>query len=184
MFMLTASPGPETPTGIRDTWATPKPMFREFHREWNFTRDICANAMNHKLPDFVTEKENGLDPEKWKGQRIWCNPPFSNIRPWVTIGRDLARSGECPLSVFMLPVMAGVRWYDIAATSGEFHQFLGGRTNYEQPSGINRSSPTFGSMLAVFTPEGVALDIPERCAIIFRTSEGVRITEEKKGRLL
>lgn len=25
---------------------------------------------------------NGLDQD-WTGERIWCNPPFSDIAPWI-----------------------------------------------------------------------------------------------------
>lgn len=59
----------------------------DFFGPWNerfggFTVDVAAAPHNAKVARFYTQEEDGL-AQSWVGERVWCNPPFSNIRPWV-----------------------------------------------------------------------------------------------------
>ena len=65
-----------------DNRATPPEVFGPLHERFGFTLDACALPSNAKLPRFVTPEENGLTVS-WAGERVWCNPPFSDIYPWV-----------------------------------------------------------------------------------------------------
>ena len=47
-----------------------------------FTLDVAANHYNAKCPRYFTIEDDGL-AQSWAGERVWCNPPFSNIEPWV-----------------------------------------------------------------------------------------------------
>lgn len=47
-----------------------------------FTIDVAASEKNTKRDRFYTIDDNGLD-QSWSGERVWCNPPFSNIKPWI-----------------------------------------------------------------------------------------------------
>ena len=169
---------------LRDTWATPKPLFENLNREYNFTRDICANRDNAKIPDdYVTVEMDGLNPKHWIGQRIWCNPPFSQKDKWLRLAKRMAISKECPISVVLLPATPGVEWFQLAASGGELH-FFTSRTAYLPPKGVRESSPAFGSMLCIFKA-GVPVD-DVTCGFrgIFRDGEGIRLSDIKDGRLL
>lgn len=60
------------------------PMFFD---PWNerfggFSLDVAAAPHNAKAPKFFTRADNGLE-QSWVGERVWCNPPFSNLQDWV-----------------------------------------------------------------------------------------------------
>lgn len=47
-----------------------------------FSIDVAAAAHNTKCARFYDLEDDGLD-QAWFGERVWCNPPYSRIRPWV-----------------------------------------------------------------------------------------------------
>lgn len=55
-------------------WATPQWFFDALHREFSLTVDVCADADNHKLPDYYDEARDGL-AQDWSASRCWMNPP-------------------------------------------------------------------------------------------------------------
>lgn len=65
-----------------DDRATSPEVFDPLNDRFRFTVDVAASAHNAKLPRYYTTAENGLK-QPWTGERVWCNPPYSNIRPWV-----------------------------------------------------------------------------------------------------
>lgn len=56
--------------------------FLPLHQHFAFSIDVAASAENAKLPRFYTRADDGL-AQSWAGERVWCNPPYSVIRPWV-----------------------------------------------------------------------------------------------------
>lgn len=92
-----------------DDRETPPDVFDPLNAEFGFTLDVAAARHNSKcrryyalrpgsplvsarqgslFPDvFVGDPEalayNGLEQEWEAGEVIWCNPPFSDIEPWV-----------------------------------------------------------------------------------------------------
>jgi phage N-6-adenine-methyltransferase len=46
-----------------------------------FTLDVAAAKHNAKCAEYITREQDGLS-QVWTG-RVWCNPPYSNIRAWV-----------------------------------------------------------------------------------------------------
>lgn len=56
--------------------------FTELMERFSFTVDVAASKENAKLPKFYTAEENGLG-KSWAGERVYCNPPYSAIEPWV-----------------------------------------------------------------------------------------------------
>lgn len=65
-----------------DEWETPQKFFDELNEEFHFTYDPCATEENHKCFLWTGKKDNGLTTD-WGGQRVWCNPPYSQIGKWV-----------------------------------------------------------------------------------------------------
>ncbi len=47
-----------------------------------FTIDVAAAAHNTKCDRYFTFADDGLK-QSWTGERVWCNPPYSRIGPWV-----------------------------------------------------------------------------------------------------
>lgn len=56
--------------------------FAIWNERFRFTIDAAASTENARLPRFWTAEQDAL-VQSWAGERIWCNPPYSDIRPWV-----------------------------------------------------------------------------------------------------
>lgn len=107
-----------------DDRETPDDIFVPLNHEFGFTLDVAAAHHNAKCKRYysrgpVPANDNGgsrqltLFPEVYtgdpdalgydgllqpwgRGEVVWCNPPFSNIAPWV------AKATFCPATVVML----------------------------------------------------------------------------------
>ena len=73
-----------------------------------FTLDAAASATNTKVPEnYHDKKKNGL-VQKWRRcERIWLNPPFSSIPPWL---RKIIES-DVELVVALLPPHFSSGWW-------------------------------------------------------------------------
>ena len=100
----------------RQTWQTPDVLFRQLHYEYGFTLDGAAAEGTGLLPRASTPE----DPLPWDGERVFCNPPWSNIRPFV----ELAATAE--LAVLLVPARTNARWFHRALALGaRVRYFLG-----------------------------------------------------------
>jgi hypothetical protein len=69
----------------KDERYTALSYFRPLHERWGFTVDAagCEAAPASRLVGRWWDKAaNGLE-QPWNGECVWCNPPYSSIRPWV-----------------------------------------------------------------------------------------------------
>ena len=81
-----------------DDRATAPEVFGPLHERFGFTIDVAALPHNAKLPRYFTPEDDGL-AQSWAGERVWCNPPYSSIEPWVV----KAHEAEADLVVMLLP---------------------------------------------------------------------------------
>lgn len=65
-----------------DEWYTPFSAFDPWDREFKFTLDVCASAESAKTELYFSKEQDGL-AQSWAHHRVWCNPPYSHIAPWV-----------------------------------------------------------------------------------------------------
>lgn len=91
----------QTAKSFVDDRETDPTMFAELHARFGFTLDVAASPHNAKLPRFFTAEDNGLE-RSWSGERVWCNPPYSEIGPWVRKAWNEMLFG-CELVVMLLP---------------------------------------------------------------------------------
>lgn len=98
------------------TWQTPPAFFEALHAEYGFTLDGASSGENALLP-----RASSADaPVSWQGERVYCNPPWSNIRPFV----ELAAAAD--LAVLLVPARTNCRWFHRALELGaEVRFFLG-----------------------------------------------------------
>lgn len=72
--------GPNEKVDDRET--TPE-VFAELDKRFGpFTLDVAASDHNAKCIHFYSIEDDGLACG-WQSDTVWCNPPYSNIRPWV-----------------------------------------------------------------------------------------------------
>lgn len=65
-----------------DDRATTPEVFSPLEERFGFTIDVAASERNRKVERFYSIDEDGL-AQSWAGERVWCNPPYSNIGEWV-----------------------------------------------------------------------------------------------------
>lgn len=65
-----------------DDRATTPEVFGPLQERFGFTIDVAALPHNTKCERFYSPEEDGL-AQSWTGERVWCNPPHSNLEAWV-----------------------------------------------------------------------------------------------------
>jgi phage N-6-adenine-methyltransferase len=135
---------------VRQEWETPDVLWQGLHAEFNFDLDVAANAANAKTLQFISRTMDGLK-HPWDGRRVWCNPPYKNIAPWVELGVTEAAS-KGTTCVFLLPARTEQHWFRKALHHSTEIAFFDGRIQFTPPHGVPASSNREGSLLVVFGP--------------------------------
>jgi phage N-6-adenine-methyltransferase len=76
-----------------------EPLAKEFGP---FTVDVAANVENAKCARYYTKEQDGL-AQPWADEVVWCNPPYSDIRPWVEKALRETADRRCRRVVMLLP---------------------------------------------------------------------------------
>ena len=134
--------------GRRQNWRTPRELFDRLHAEFRFTLDGASEPGNGLLPASSTADA----PMSWAGQRVFCNPPWSNVRPFVE------QAADADLAVFLVPARTNVAWFHRALQLGARPRFFVGRPRFELPEfeGKPSCSPV-DCMLLVFDQRCLSL---------------------------
>ena len=120
-----------------DRWATPRAVWDALHREFQFTLDPCPL-------DGTVDGLSSLFCD-WRGQRVYCNPPYGpGIDQWLT------RAIDADLAVYLLPARTDTRWFHhlVLPVASEI-RFLRGRLRF---GGAQHNAP-FPSMVVIYTAE-------------------------------
>ena len=119
--------------GRAQNWRTPVALFETLHREFEFTMDGASEPGNGLLPLCSTVES----PVSWAGHHVFCNPPWSNIRPFVEM------APQARLAVFLVPARTNVAWFHRALELGATPRFFPKRPCVELPGhpGTGHNSP-------------------------------------------
>jgi len=119
------------------TYTTPFAFFFALFCEFEFTMDgAAAGAADALLPKFSSPS----NPLPWEGERVFCNPPWSNIRPFVELAP--ASSFAC----LLVPARTNARWFHRALALGATPRFWEGRLKF----GAAKSSSPVDCLLLLF----------------------------------
>ncbi len=145
-----------------DERATTPEMFAALERRFRFTIDACATARNTKCVRYWSPAEDGL-AQDWTGERVFCNPPYSSIEPWV------AKANESPnaeLIVMLLPANRTEQpwWQRLVEprrdlSDGIRCEFLPGRPRFicfGETEVLPNQRPPFGCCLLIWAPRSGA----------------------------
>lgn len=144
-----------------DDRATPPEMFDPLHGRFGFTIDVAALPHNAKLSRYYTPLEDGLI-QPWAGERVWCNPPYSDIRPWIEKAWSEWHLDGPGLIVMLLPAnRTEQKWWqelvephrDRAGHLGLRVEFLPGRPRFicvGETEVLPNQRPPFGCCLLIW----------------------------------
>lgn len=160
----------EAPPSIDlDYQFTPRDVLLPLHKEFNFTLDPCASPECFSVQlvkRWYGERDNGLQ-QSWANERVFCNPPYSNIPDWMAkIRTELNAIVPAQLVVALLPAWPDrIWWHDYVEPYREGSKlvrndprrctvrFYKGRITFGcpgNPLGIKRGNGTFPSALVVW----------------------------------
>lgn len=125
-----------------DEWETPRELFDELDKEFDFDLDVCATSQNTQCVRFFDMSDDGL-VQDWGNATVWCNPPYSNIKAWAA-----KCSKHNGIAVMLLPARTDTLWfhdYCYNKPNSEV-RFIKGRLRF---SGTSKDA-TFPSMLVIF----------------------------------
>lgn len=147
-------------TAVDDRTVTEADWF-PWHQRFRFTIDAAASASNAMLNRHWTEADNALQ-QSWSGERIWCNPPYSDIEPWLRKAHEEFMVG-CELIVMLLPAnRTEQQWWQREIEPyrdrrmGLRIEFLPGRLRFILPGKSDvepNQRPPFGCCLAIWGDE-------------------------------
>lgn len=107
-------------------WETPKLLYEELNKEFNFQVDVCATKENAKCTKYYTEEIDGLKQD-WKGT-CWMNPPYGRkIGEWIKKAYKSSLDGA--IVVCLIPSRTDTKWWHEYCMKGEI-RFIKGRLKF------------------------------------------------------
>lgn len=158
MLRFKAKNHPQQPTDDSvDDRTMPDGEFWALNRRFRFTLDAAASDRNARLPRYYTKETDGL-AASWSGERVYCNPPFSDIRPWLE--KAWAETGA-ELVVMLLPANRTEQswWQDLIESRRDRQgsplrvEFLPNRLRFLRPGEVMigaNNRPPFGCCLCIW----------------------------------
>lgn len=147
------STDPVSHKGKTDVWLTPLELIAPLGR---FDLDPCGEA-DHKTADTIYT-ENGLE-KPWFG-KVWLNPPYSSLYPWLKKLADHADSGGCGIALVF--ARTDTAWFQEIADRSTGLFFPKGRIKFQRKDGSTPGSPGAPSVFIDFRlkPDWEKLGIP------------------------
>jgi phage N-6-adenine-methyltransferase len=145
--------GMNKPGPSNDEYETPDWLFKALDTEFGFTLDGAATEGNAKCVNYIRD----ISHQIWnKEDRVYCNPPYSEITAFVVYGLLC----ESKVVVLLLPVRTDTSWFQMLQESPRVEiRWLRKRIHFEldgkpviDPKTGNRQSPRFASMIAIVRP--------------------------------
>lgn len=110
---------------FKDRWQTPIEVFRALDAEFTFKLDAAADENNALCKAFLSEKTDALKCDWNSDGAIFCNPPYSNIKPWVNKAAEQCRKQKKTI-VMLLPSDTSTAWFHEALDSVHEVRFITG----------------------------------------------------------
>jgi phage N-6-adenine-methyltransferase len=151
-----------------DERITPADLYASFNARYGFTLDVAASGRNAKTQRFYDRPLDGLK-QAWAPDRVWCNPPWSNLSAWMFKAHHEMEAG-CPVIVVLLPNnrteqpwwQRFVEPYRDRPNGLIRAEFIARRRNFGVPgneAGIFKTSPGYGLVALIM---GAHLEATER----------------------
>lgn len=142
-----------TPLDERDEWRTPLWLFAWAAQRWGpFDFDLAASPYNALTERYFTKDDDALAARKmWHqfARNAWCNPPYSNVRPWIESAIDEAQRGLA--STWLIPAFRGDVYHaEITQRYASELVLIAPRVAFIVADGHAKAGNTGGSMFVHF----------------------------------
>lgn len=156
----------EAPDATSDDWYTPVRLFAPLHDELCFTMDAAGSPdapVSRAIGRWWSIDSDGLK-QQYLAERVWCNPPYSDIRPWVERALISIVSGEAELWALLLPSWTDRAWWHDFIEPNRFGRtpvdvelrFIRGRVKFGYPGNPEAKGKAQGgfdpSVIVIFRP--------------------------------
>jgi phage N-6-adenine-methyltransferase len=138
---------------LRDRWRTPAWLVVELAERYageHFDLDAATEpGISHATRGYMVEDDGLVLP--WAG-RVFVNPPYSDLRPWIDQALAEVRSGRARVVVMLLPGgRTDQRWYHTLRQAPECEIIIpiAGRVAFDPPPGVKSSQNREASIVAV-----------------------------------
>jgi hypothetical protein len=159
-----------------DDRATDPVLFTWLTHRFGFTLDVAAAPHNAKCERYFTTDQDGLE-QSWAGETVWCNPPYSDIAPWVA--KAWAEHRTAREIVMLLPAnRTEQRWWQELVEPYRDRpgtplvvEFLPGRPRFLRPGQVEigpNERPPFGCCLLVWNDTGDVRPAADLASVIAR----------------
>lgn len=126
-------------------WATPQWLFDLLDAEFHFDCDVCATAVDTKVPGFYfTPELDGLK-QQWRGT-VFMNPPYDESRQWVEKAYKSSLAGATVVG--LLVARTGTKYWHRYVTRAYEIRFVVGRLKF----GDATNSAPFDSAIVIWKP--------------------------------
>ena len=138
---------------MRDRWMTPRGLYDWANRRYGFAYDLACTADNAlagmMAPDSLSVPW-AISPDapvRWG----FCNPPYSDIDPWVEKAWEESQRGFG--TVLLIPTPNGeARWGKWVFGKASKIIFINGRVAFLRPDGTPVPGNTRGSCFVIYEP--------------------------------
>lgn len=142
-----------------DLYETPPEIFHWCEQVFGpFDLDVCCQSETRKVANALPIETHDALEDLWSayGRRAWCNPPYSDPRPWLEKAAIEAKRGV--RTTFLLPGDTSTKWWQECIEDQPFVYVrrLPKRVRFLL-NGERAGSPTFPSVVVVFFPR---IDFP------------------------
>lgn len=161
-----------------DLWRTPPEVFDKLHSEFGFLADMACSFENRLCHIGFDESMDSLSfnwadrclglSDNIAAKYVWCNPPYSNITPWVEKAIQAQLDGlgvvmllnqdtSCGWFYKALQYASEIRY--ITGSEDENGKFSGGRLAFIGEDGKPVSGNNKPQFILVFNPFKVGVKV-------------------------
>ena len=115
-----------------DEWTTPRWLFDKLYRRFRFTLDAAATNANTLCFRWYASDNNGL-AHSWEGERVWCNPPYSQIKAWAAKFVEESKRADC--IVALIPARTDTKWWHDCIMTADKIVYIRGRLKFGPGTG-------------------------------------------------
>ena len=147
----------------RDCWETPIPVYDKIDHLFNFDIDVCAGENNKKAGYHFSRSDDALSINwafeafyRWDLdiQTAWCNPPYSDVGPWLEKAIQEARINNIT-TVLLTNYIVDCAYFNQHINKYAEIWLAMKRIQFEPPGNIKASSNSKPQQVTVITHESV-----------------------------